>query len=77
MNGQGDSALGKSVPFYCGERPALLPEERISLLRRRLRDAREMLATIERDGGGGSPLHGRYIARISGLKSKLEKFSRE
>jgi hypothetical protein len=77
-NGQGgDSALGKPVPFYYGEKPALLPEERISLLRRSLRDAREMLATIERDGGEGSPLHGHYIARVSGLKSKLEKLSNE
>ena len=75
--GTGNSALGKPVPFYCGERPALLPEERIFLLRRSLRDGREMLATIERDGGEGSPLHGHYVARVSGLKSKLEKLSHE
>jgi hypothetical protein len=75
-NGQGDSALGKPVPLYYGEKPALLPEERVSLLKRSLRDAREMLATIERDGGQDSPLHVHYVARVSGLKAKLEKLSR-
>jgi hypothetical protein len=52
-----------------------LPEERMSILKRNLRDARDMLATIERDGGQNSPLHSHYVARISGLKAKLEKLS--
>jgi len=71
--GAGDSAARKPVPFYYGEgaKPTLL--QHIDNLERQLLNAREMLATIEQDGGAGSGLACFYRSRAIKLGDKIDR----
>jgi hypothetical protein len=72
-NGRGDSAARKPIPFYYGEaaKPTLL--QHIDNVERQLLNAREMLATIEQDGGAYSGLACFYRSRAIKLSDKIER----
>ena len=75
--GAGAIAAQKPIPFYYGERAEKTPLERISNLERQILNAREMVATIERDGGQSSNLHAFYRGRIQKLELKLDDMRRD
>jgi hypothetical protein len=70
-------AAHKPTPLYYGETTEKTPLERIGNLERQILNAREMLATIERDGGQSSNLHAFYKGRIQKLELKLEDMRRD
>lgn len=73
--GTGNSAVRK--PISLGESTEKSPLERIDNIEKHILSAREMLATIERDGDFSSHLHGFYKSRVNSLGLKLEDLKRE
>ena len=71
--GAGIFAAQKPVPFYYGQRAEQTPLERIDNLEKQILNAREMLATIERDGAAPSALYGFYKSRVYRLGLKLQQ----
>jgi hypothetical protein len=61
----------KPIPFYYGEKVEPSPNERVCTIEKQLNNAREMLATIEREGDFTTHLHGFYVARVKALEKKL------